>query len=59
MNDEDTKLVEHMLEDVERSFTERGRDPHPFIQSLREQWDRSKYVSVAQQEALVKFYENT
>lgn len=55
-NDE-SKLIEHMLSEVEAHFEEKGRQ-NDFIESLREQFNERGKLSEKQVEALRKFYEN-
>ncbi len=54
---ERAKLIEHMLDGVEAEFEDRGKS-NSFIESLREQFDNSGWLSDKQLEALRKFYEN-
>lgn len=55
--EERKKLIKHMLESVEAEFADRGRS-NRFIESLREQFDRSGWLTDNQLEALRKFYAN-
>lgn len=50
-------LIEHMLSAVEAEFEDRGRS-HKFIESIREQFDNSGWLTDGQLEALRKFYAN-
>lgn len=54
--DEEAKLIEHMLSEVEASLEHRGRE-NAFIESLREQFDDRRSLSEKQVQALKNFYE--
>jgi NADH:ubiquinone oxidoreductase subunit E len=54
---EEAKLIEHMLSSVEDDLEGRRRK-NAFIESLREQFDRSGWLTPNQLEALRKFYAN-
>lgn len=55
--EEQKKLVKHMLEEVEASLQDKNRT-NDFIESLREQFDAGKPFSLKQVEALRRFYSN-
>ncbi len=51
-----SQLIEHMLSEVEAHFDYKGHR-NTFIESLREQFDRTNSLSEKQVEGLRKFYE--
>lgn len=55
--EEERKLIEHMLSEVESDLEQKGRS-NEFIESLRNQFDSSRSLSDKQTAALRKFYEN-
>lgn len=54
--EERTQMIEHMLSVVEEDLEEKERC-NDFIESLRDQFDRTGFLSERQYEALEKFYE--
>lgn len=55
--DDENKLVEHMLEQVEISFEAKGKTQHPFIEEMREKFDKWGSLTPKQIEAVHKFYD--
>jgi hypothetical protein len=56
IQEDQSKLIEHMLGEIEDSLDAKGR-ANDFIGSLRDQFDRSGYLSTKQVHALKNFYD--
>jgi hypothetical protein len=55
--DEQAKFIEHMLSEVESALAEKCQ-ANDFIESIRDQFDKSGWLTQNQTAALGKFYDN-